>query len=157
MNWNEIFEYRDGHLYWIKTRQGVKLGCPAGSKHSNGYIRLRYNYSYLLAHRVIWEMHKGSIPEGMEVDHINHVRNDNRIENLRIVTHKNNQMNQRLNRNNISGCSGVRWSKRDGKWYSRPEVNGKSFYLGSFNSKEEAIEVTRMFYKDNGFHENHGR
>lgn len=56
-------------------------------KNKNGYVQLPNGQ---LLHRVIWEVFKGEIPQGMEIDHINTIRDDNRLENLRLVTHKEN-------------------------------------------------------------------
>lgn len=67
---------------WNARYAGKSAGC-----YSNGYRVVSVNKKLQLAHRVIWIMHFGSIPAGMEVDHINHVKSDNRITNLRLVTH----------------------------------------------------------------------
>ncbi|ATE85769.1 HNH homing endonuclease [Shigella phage Sf12] len=92
MNWNEIFEYRDGKLYWNKkTNRNIVIGSLAGSLRSGGYLRVGAKGSYHYVHRIVWEMHNGDIPEGMEIDHINGSRSDNRVENLRIVSHSENQ------------------------------------------------------------------
>lgn len=87
MDWNDVFEYRDGLLYWkIKTNRNMKIGRLAGSMAGNGYMQVHCFGKVRLMHRIIWEMHNGEIPEGMEIDHINHIRDDNRIENLRLVS-----------------------------------------------------------------------
>lgn len=69
----------DGHIY----TEGLK---DIGSVHPNGYVQTPLG----LMHRIIWETFKGKIPEGYEIDHINTIRNDNRLSNLRLVSHKEN-------------------------------------------------------------------
>lgn len=69
----------DGHIY-------KENGKEIGSVNKNGYVVTSYGY----IHRIIWETFNGKIPEGYEIDHINTIRNDNRLENLRLVTPKEN-------------------------------------------------------------------
>lgn len=61
-----------------------------GSKQANGYIYLGFGCKTFLAHRLVWEVFKGEIPEGMEIDHINGLRYDNKLCNLRLCSHKDN-------------------------------------------------------------------
>ena len=70
-----------------------KFGNVIGTKKLNGYITVTLNGKQLLAHRIVWEAFNGEIPEGMEIDHINAIRNDNRLENLRLTTPKENRNN----------------------------------------------------------------
>ena len=89
--WNKVFKYDNGKLYWLprlddsseSKRFNARFGNKeAGSLHSSGYHVTTYNRKKIKTHRVIWEMLKGPIPAGKEIDHINGVRDDNRIENL---------------------------------------------------------------------------
>lgn len=61
-----------------------------GSKHPSGYIYLGFGHKKFLAHRLVWEAFKGEIPEGMEIDHKNSEKYDNRLCNLRLCSHKDN-------------------------------------------------------------------
>ena len=70
-----------------------KFGNVIGTKKLNGYITVTLNGKQLLAHRIVWKAFNGEIPEGMEVDHINTIRDDNRLENLRLTTPKENRNN----------------------------------------------------------------
>lgn len=83
-------------------------------------------------------------PDGMVVDHINHNPLDNRKENLRICTQHENTMNKSTYCNNTSGILGVNWSKQNGKWLARIQVDGKHIYLGYYDTLEEAAEVRRQ-------------
>ena len=72
INWHDYFLYSDGALISIMRRRGAKYMKPAGRKNAScGYIEVMVNYKRYQAHRVIWEMHNGAIPNGMEIDHIN--------------------------------------------------------------------------------------
>lgn len=84
MNWHDVFEYKDGFLYWkIKVGSGGSTRIPgdvAGSiKKRDGYTYVKFMRKSFMAHRVIYEIINGDIPIGMEIDHINHDRSDNRI------------------------------------------------------------------------------
>lgn len=79
---------------------------------------------------------------GLDVDHINRDRRDNRRENLRYLPHAHNSFNCGLKGSNRSGVTGVAWDKRRGKWRARIMVNRRDIFLGYFGSKEDAI-VTR--------------
>lgn len=68
-----------------------------------GYINIKTKLGLKTAHRIIWETFVGEIPEGYEIDHINTNKTDNRLENLQIVTHKEN-MNNPLTRKHTSDC-----------------------------------------------------
>lgn len=80
-------------------------------------------------------MHYGDIPDGMEIDHINRIKDDNRIENLRVVTKRQNCCNLSTN---TSGIPGVIWCKQQKKWRARIWVNGKNKHLGLFENIEDA-------------------
>ena len=81
--------------------------------HSTGYLRLHTKIGVKKAHRVIYETLKGEIPDGYEIDHINTIKTDNRLENLRIVTHKEN-MNNPITRKHNSEVQKGRISNRKG-------------------------------------------
>lgn len=85
-----------GILTWrIKTERCVKVGEEVGFKHKReGYRCVCINRKCYQVHRLCWEIEFGDIPEGMEIDHINGVRDDNRIENLRLVTKADNLKKQ---------------------------------------------------------------
>jgi len=92
-----------------------------------------------------------------QIDHVNGVRTDNRIENLRSVTHAENGRNQAIPRNNTSGVMGVARRTRGKKWHAQIKVGGKQIHLGSFDDKDEAIAARAAADIEHGFHENHGR
>lgn len=89
---------------------------------------------YIL-HRVVTQC-----AEGMSVDHINHDTLDNRKENLRVVTHQQNQQNRKgAQRNNKScGIRGVTWNARSQRWSTNVKVKGKDTWVGSYKELDDA-------------------
>ena len=139
VNYSEMFEYRDGKLFWkVSPSRRAKVGMEAGSRSSHGYILISFQGGGvrrpLYAHRIIWEMHNGPIPDGLQIDHINGVRFDNRLENLRLATRSQNLRNKKH--------SGAYFDKRRAHmkkpWTSAIKVGDKNKWLGSFATKEEA-------------------
>jgi hypothetical protein len=113
----------------------------------------------ILSHRVAWFIHYGSWPNGV-VDHENHIGRDNRIVNLRDVTHANNLRNAKRSKANKSGVTGVHWNKAAGKWHVSigGSDRGKSvIYLGLFSDIEEAKAARKKAEEELGYHANHGK
>ena len=82
------------------------------------------------------------------VDHINHNTLDNRRNNLRILTDAENKQNRKgAQKNNLSGIRGVHWSKHAKKWQARARLNKKDYFLGLFDTKEEAAKVISKWRK----------
>jgi hypothetical protein len=80
-------------------------------------------------------------PKGVEVDHINGNKLDNRRENLRLSTRSQNQINQGLTRKNTSGYKGVTFHRVLNKWQSQIGIDGKTLYLGLYATPEEAARA----------------
>lgn len=92
-------------------------------------------------HRVIWLMHYGSFPT-MELDHINGVRDDNRLENLRQVTRSQNIQNlKRARSDNSNGLLGVSYKKPNKKWAAAIQKDGKKIHIGLYATAQEAHEA----------------
>jgi hypothetical protein len=93
------------------------------------------------AHRLVWLYVNGAWPTH-SIDHINGIRDDNRIENLRDVPQKVNGENRRqAQRNNQSGYLGVSWNRSRGKWAASIRTDRRLKHLGWFDSPEEASEM----------------
>jgi len=148
---------KDGFLTWKKSTGAAKGGTIAGSKTRYGYIDIRINKQMYRAHRIIWEIHNGDIPDGFQIDHINGVRDDNRIENLRVVTIQENRKNHRPRSDNKSGKVGVYWVKSRNKWGAEIQDNKKKVLLGQFTNKTDAIKAREEAEKKYGYHVNHGK
>jgi hypothetical protein len=113
-------------------------------------------------HRMVWSAMYGTIPEGKEVDHINGDKQDNRLENLRLVTRQENMRNAKKSNANTSGCTGITWSKAAGKWQAQTEVTQpcgkrKGKYLGVYDDWFDAVCARMSANNLYNFHANHGR
>jgi hypothetical protein len=146
-----LWNPRPDNAAWNK----VFAGKPAGCLDSKGYIRIRTNGVVWVAHRVIWKLVHGTDPDF--IDHINGVRHDNRIENLRSVSQTENARNTRRKRHNTSGVSGVHWVAKDQRWLASIHDKGKRINLGQFRAFEDAVAARRAGEVKYGYHPNHGR
>lgn len=142
-----------GHLFWKTPGRRRRIGVPVGCLSRDGYLHVGLNKKYYLAHRVSWMLYYGEWP-AKHIDHINHLKTDNRIINLRQVSSQENGKNQKFYISNTSGAIGV--SRHYGKWVANITVNGKRIYLGRFMEIEDAIVVRKKAEIKYGFHENHG-
>ena len=98
-----------------------------------GQVKVSGKTEYI--HRIIWEIHNGKIPDGMEIDHINREKSDNRIENLRLVTRLENNQNwfKKFNKTGLSGVyKSPKKEKRKKMFYAEIFHNGKKKRLGRF-------------------------
>ncbi len=131
------FEYKDGVLYWKNNRLAHLVGRVAGCARPDGYVYVWVNKKTMLAHRVIYLMHHGYVPD--VIDHINQDPGDNRIENLRASDRSKNAHNRKPPRNNKSGVRGVYWREDFKSWIAYISVNGKQISLGAYKEKAGAI------------------
>lgn len=157
----ELLEYdpSTGKLYWKMFRNSqAQKGQEAGSKNSDGYIMVGIDGSYYPAHCIIWFLEFGYYPI-KQIDHADHNRSNNLLNNLEEVGFVKNQLNKKKFKNNSSGFTGVSVLK-SGKYMARAFIfkNGKrtSKSLGTFEIIEDAIEARNKYLRDNGFHVNHG-
>ncbi len=120
-----------------------------------GYLRIRISGHSFLAHRLAWLYMTGSFPDD-QVDHINGDRSDNRMANLRCVTHSDNVKNAKIRADNSSGRQGVSFDKGTGKWRAHIGVNGRGLYLGLFGDFEDAVCARENAETKYCFHPNHG-
>ena len=140
----------------ISTSNRIRAGDIAGYLDKTvGYIRISVKSKTYLAHHLVWLYHHGYLPK--EIDHINGIRNDNRIENLREVSRLENTRNKEMHGRNTSGVTGITYNKAGKSWRARINVNYKEIYLGCFKNKEDAILARRAAEMEFGFHPNHGR
>jgi hypothetical protein len=129
---NELltYDHDTGVFRWkVSRRRGVPDGCVAGSTDSYGYRQICIDGRKRLAHRVAWALATGSWPAD-EIDHINGVRADNRLINLREATRQINVQNRR-------GAKGTTPTPY-GRHIAKIRVDGKELYLGVFPTPEEA-------------------
>lgn len=134
----------------------VYAGTPALTAVNSGYRRGHICGRSFYAHKVAWAMHFGAWPVG-EIDHSNHDRQDNRIDNLTDCTHPENGRNKSRYASNTSGHTGVTWVARLGQWKATICRDGRHHYLGLFSDIEAAVAARNVKASELGFHENHGR
>lgn len=115
MNWRDYFEYDEACescLKWkVEIRHGGLLlavpGQMAGTRFKGLYYRVQLDKKIYTAHRIIWEMFNGAIGTGLQVDHKDLDKSNNRIANLRPVTRQVNCRNRPLRRDSSTGINGV--------------------------------------------------
>jgi hypothetical protein len=137
--------------YRAKIFNSGRAGREAIIGRVDGYAVGRVLGKQVKAHRVIWAMVYGDWPEH-EIDHINGVRDDNRLENLRHVSRSENQRNCKLRRDSSSGVTGVRRSHGCSTWTA---FIG-NVRLGAFKTKEAAIAARKAAERDAGYSRRHG-
>ena len=151
----ELLDYdpETGVFTWRVGRTGTaKNGSVAGSFDSDGYSQIKVDNRLYKSHRLAWLYVHGEFPLH-QIDHINRVRTDNRIENLRPATNLENHQNQSKRRDNTSGVVGVYWHKRDRKWQASIRLNGRHIHIGCFDTIEKAAAArTRAKAKLHTFH-----
>ncbi len=108
-------------------------GSVAGCVANNGYVHLRINGVTYVAHRLVWLYMYGKLPDG-NIDHINRIRDDNRLANLRDVSQSTNTHNK------TPGKKGCKRTK-SGKYHAVIKINNKQVYLGTYDTQEEAHQA----------------
>ncbi|MDP8268297.1 MAG: HNH endonuclease signature motif containing protein [Candidatus Tenebribacter davisii] len=136
----KLFSYnkKTGVLRWkcpncprIKIGDIIKDSC-------NGYLRVGIGNSRFYAHQIIWIGFYGYLPKN-DIDHINRIKNDNRICNLRELTHKRNLQNTGNFKHNTSGIKGVYYCKSRNKWESKIKINQKTIHLDRYVDFDNAV------------------
>ena len=132
-----------------RAKKGQEAGAIHGRDLKNRSLsekRKRYfiftvNYNSYLNHRVIYFLNTGVDPEEKQVDHIDGNRSNNKISNLRLATHAQNQHNKSRQGNNTSGVIGVYWDEKRKRWRCQIKYKSKNIDLGSFINFDEAVAV----------------
>jgi hypothetical protein len=135
---------------WNKKYAG-KPALTATNK--NGYCQGSIFGRQVSAHTVVWAWVHGRWPQN-EIDHINGKRNDNRIDNIRDVTHAENTRNAAMPRKNVHGVVGVYVRPTHSKNY---QVTFRGRHLGTCSTIEQARAMRKAAEEEHGFHANHGR
>lgn len=166
MDWSKWFYYDESSptgLRWAVQRRGgvdyqllvVDVGDVAGGIHGGrGYGEVKLDGKTYKTHRIIYELHFGKIPEGVDIDHIDGVRSNNYPTNLRLVGDKQNAQNRTMRYDNATGKTGVmrvrnkskncvlnywmaRWTDAEGK------EGSKSFRIEKYGDDEAYILACR--------------
>jgi hypothetical protein len=126
-----------GEFRWLTSprKKSDLRGQIAGKIGTHGYRLIGFGGKLYSAHRLAWLYVHGEWPPGY-IDHINHDRLDNRIDNLRCTNQSENTSNRSSPRRDCNGMMGVQYNWK--KWTAKIRVNGKVIYLGRFDTMEEA-------------------
>ncbi len=149
------YDKLSGKVVWIKQKGAAKANRVAGYKSKKTGWTIRLNgRNYQLTH-IIWLMTFARFPKKY-IDHIDHDPCNNRLENLREVSHQGNLKNMSLKKNNTSGVCGVYFCKDRKKWSAFIRDNGKIVALGRREKFEEAVQLRKRAEITLGYHPNHG-
>lgn len=141
----ELFDYADGRLIWRVRRCGQRpIGSVAGSAApgSHGYFEVGIGGRNWPLHRIVWLWHFGTLPSG-DIDHINRNRLDNRIENLRLASRRENLRNMTVRSDpKSSKWKGVSWAPNANKWRAYiKSADRKRKHLGYFPDEADAAQA----------------
>lgn len=153
----ELFKYDadTGNFIRLETvNYNAVRGDIAGSMNDRGYLVIQIERKPYKAHRLAFLYTVGSIPA--EVDHINHVKDDNRWINLRAADRHINNKNASKRKDNSSGTTGVYLDRITCNYTAQIVVNGKYHYLGTYALYVDAVLARHKAEKKYNFHTNHG-
>ena len=144
----KVFRIRNGNLERINYHYPNEKWTVVNNKknHAKGYCQVMLNSTNILYHVIIWILSTGKdIPQGMEIDHINGNKIDSRIENLRLVTTRQNQQNQKNHR--AGRLPGASYYKERNYWQSQIAIDKTRIGLGYYETEQEAHEAYKIACK----------
>jgi hypothetical protein len=130
----EIFLY-DANGYLIRKKNNKRTGTKPTSA---GYSYTKLKEYTVPVHRLIYIYHHGSIPKGYHVDHINHDRFDNRIENLQAIPAEDNLAKHKRSSNHV----GIYKTKDFQRWVAKITID-----IGTYNTEQEAVRAIEEYKK----------
>tara|TARA_R100000951_G_C2637073_1_gene179641 strand:+ start:15 stop:533 length:519 start_codon:yes stop_codon:yes gene_type:complete len=133
----ELYYYSNGRFYRTEDRGRYKKDVLVGANHDKrGYRKVSIDDKQYYEHRLVYLYHHGYLPN--EIDHMNGIKNDNRVENLRACTRTENNHNKGIQKNNTSGYKGVSFNKSIGKWEVYLWIEKAKKNLGYYSDLELA-------------------
>lgn len=156
-----VLAWRERPMHHFKSQKASKMfhsrwpGKAAGGLDRDGYMAVRVLGHLVGVHRAAWAIHHGTWPT-LQIDHINGIKHDNRIGNLRDVTAAKNLRGQVKRSNNTSGVTGIYWDGQRGKWRAQIVYKGKRHFLGCYSDIDEAASARRTANKMFDFAYFHG-
>lgn len=153
-----VYEPDTGEFTWRVSlpRSSRAAGDKAGCTRPDRYMQIVVRGVRYFAHRLAWEFSHGAIPQGSEIDHIDHNPSNNRLANLRLVTQAENRRNRAADSRNKSGVNGVHWSKSANAWSAQIRFNRTTKHLGYFKALKDAAAARKAAERRLAFHPNHG-
>lgn len=137
----KVFRLKDGKLERLRSYPSIKwVVVENNGNNGRGYCQVKFNNSTVYYHTIVWILTTGEdIPKGIQIDHINGNKTDNRFENLRLVTNRENNQNMKVHRKGkLVGCS---FHKRAGKYRAHIKIDNKRVHLGLYTTEEEAHNI----------------
>ncbi len=134
----------------VSRRYGqIEAGTEAGSLDvQRGYRTVHAVGKLRKTHRVVWLMAHGAWPDG-QIDHINGIKDDNRLCNLRDVVQSLNQRNVTSRADNTSKVAGVNWFRAN--WVARITTDERRMFLGAFDDWFEAVCARKSAEVEHGY------
>jgi hypothetical protein len=145
----ELLDYNQetGNFVW-KVDHGIKFKAGEAAGYvAQGYARIYIKRKPYQAHRLAWLYVYGEWPKG-EIDHINRNKADNRIANLRDVTHSQNMINKDPKSNNTTGHPGVQYDRQRNKYRAVVAREGRKYCGGRHPTIEAAIAARKRLVKE---------
>lgn len=168
------YEVATGALFWLPRVAGTPYGewevteitakifnkkC-AGKRaerwNRQNYGRVRLFKVDFQASRIAWALSCGVWP-ALQLDHIDGDPQNNRLENLREVTHRENCMNRKTRIDCPTSYTGIRPNRNRRGWDVRIGVKGREIFIGRYDEFDEAVKARLKAEQEHGFHPNHGR
>ena len=144
----KVFRIRNGNLERLNYHYPNGKWTVVNNKknHTMGYCQVNFNGRMIKYHVIIWILSTGKdIPQGMDIDHINGNEIDNRIDNLRIVTHRVNMQNQKTHR--AGRLVGATYRKGHNDWQSQIKINKNKITIGYYKTEQESHEAYKIACK----------
>lgn len=144
--------------FWMKVDKDAPGGCWewTGATNSHGYGQFGVNRRLRPAHRLLWELTNGPIPDGMVIDHRCANRRCVNLDHLRMVTEgQNHQHRTGVGKANTSGARGVSWAKDRKAWRAEATLEGRKYYAGYHSTLEAADRAARALRARLHTHDDH--
>lgn len=156
IDFRTVFTYDHERALLIRIASGQPAGVkfPSNKPAHKAYGYVKHGGKEYAVHRVVWAVVHGTWPD-TSLDHIDHDKRNNRIENLRLAGAGENQRNLSQYRNNTSGRTGVE-QVVSGRFRARIGYKNRRICLGTYDTLEEAVAVHEAVLAALGFHPNHG-
>ncbi len=123
----------------ITVTYNAIAGDISGCVNTRRYMEITIDGKTYLAHRLAWLYMEGYLPYGIDIDHKDQDKQNNKWDNLRLISRSCNMRNCGNNKRNTSGVRGVYWDKKNKKWKAQIKNNDKVKHLGRFSNFDNAV------------------